>query len=103
MAPGYQSNFIKRLLTHPRSDEYGSVLGRLCSTTSTSTQLLLLSALRILTFEPDSAKPMGWFPLLLATGRRLRSVVVTPSRPTTMMSEVPGIDANGFQLVVTYL
>src|SRR5262245_25327784 len=48
-----QSNFTYLLLIHPRSDEYGSIFGRPCSTTWTSYQLL--SALNTFTFDPDSA------------------------------------------------
>src|SRR6185295_1198928 len=73
-----QSNLTNLLLIQPRSDEYGSTLGRACSTTCTSNQLL--SADRTFTFEPDSASPIGEF-AAPATGRKFTSVVVTPPRP----------------------
>src|ERR1044071_8641227 len=93
----YQSNLTYLLLIQPRSDEYGSVLGRPCSTTCTSYQLL--SALNTFTLEPDSARPIGEF-AAFATGRRFTSVVVTPCRPITTCSTT---GVSGFQRVVTYL
>src|SRR5215831_11593507 len=99
LGPG-QSNFTKRLLIQPRSDEYGSVFGRPCSTTCTSYQLL--DALNTFTLEPFSAKPIGLF-AALASGRKFTSVVVTPSLPITKLSFNCGIPASGFQCEVTYL
>src|SRR5215216_1573441 len=95
-----QSNFTYLLLIQPRSDEYGSVLGRPCSTTCTSYQLL--SALNTFTLEPDSASPIGRF-AAFATGRRFTSVVVTPCRPITTGSTFCATGVSGFQRVVTYL
>src|SRR5687768_14830612 len=95
-----QSNLTYLLLIQPRSDEYGSILGRPCSTTCTSYQLL--SALNTFTLEPDSASPIGRF-AAFATGRRFTSVVVTPCRPITTGSTVCVTGVRGFQRVVTYL
>src|SRR4030095_1871929 len=95
-----QSNFTNLLLIQPRSDEYGSVFGRACSRTCTSYQLL--SALSTFTFEPDSARPIGTF-CVLATGLKLTSVVVTPSRPIIKVSLNCGTLVSGFQCEVMYL
>src|SRR5690349_23984276 len=100
-SPHDQSNFTYRLLIHPRSDEYGSVLGRPCSITCTSNQLL--SALKTFTFEPDSANPIGTFETF-ATGLRFTSVVVTPCFPIITGSTFCATGgAIGFQRDVTYL
>src|SRR4030095_12320605 len=78
------------LLIQPRSEEYGSFLGRPCATTCTSIQLFS-AIVNIFTREPDSAIPIGAL-LVLATGRRFTSVVVTPSLPTAKVSPKTGID-----------
>src|SRR6185369_5864287 len=93
-----QSNFTYIFRIQPRSEEYGSVLGRACSNTCTSYQLG--SAFKILTFDPDSASPIGALLAALALGRKLTSVVVTPWRP---IGSTFCIVVSGFQCVVTYL
>src|SRR5215470_11032714 len=89
------SNLTNRLLIQPRSDEYGSVLGLPCATTCTSTQLFS-AMLSTFTRDPDSAIPIGAL-TVFAIGRRLTSVVVTPSLPTSKFSPACLIDDSGFQ------
>src|SRR6185436_4717928 len=93
--PKVYSNLTNRLLIQPRSDEYGSVFGRPCATTCTSTQLFS-AMLNTFTLEPNSAIPIGAL-IVFAIGRRLTSVVVTPSLPTSKLSLSCVMDEIGFQ------
>src|SRR5207249_8154318 len=94
-----QSNRKYFLFTQPRSDVNWSVLGRACCNTCTSYQLLLTAS--TFTREPFSANPIGWLSTL-GSGRRFRSVVVKPSRPSTKVFGRFGISARGFHRDVTY-
>src|SRR6267142_2408478 len=94
----HQSNFKYFLFTQPRSAVNGSTFCLACCSTCTSYQLSL--TVSTLTRDPFSASPIGSLSVP-GSGRRFKSVVVTPSRPMIKVLAMLGMFTSGFQCEVT--